>query len=195
MDKELKMHGYNLTSHEITQARLIKLTDEQGNLILVVPMDTLAAVTYFRCIIKQKTRSEPTHKMFLDVMAALGGKMQKVVIDKLQNGTFFATMHFTDHKGNEYTTMAEASDALAMAFRAPCYVYVKESVIDAAKNDRVNRVYWYDSEDEEALKMARSYSLDELRSLPPDELEQLLNIAAEIEDFDFAARIKKAIET
>jgi bifunctional DNase/RNase len=195
MDKELQMYGYELTSHEITQARLIKLKDKQDKILLIVPMEMFAVNTFFRCMFKQDTPSAPAHRMFLDVMEALEGKMQKVLIDDLQAGRFFATVHFTNHEGEEYLVRAEASDALAMAFCASCPVYIKESVIDAAKNDRVNRVYWYNPEDEESLAMARSYSHGELITFPSSELEQLLEIATDIEDFEFAARIKKALDT
>ncbi|MDR1601650.1 MAG: bifunctional nuclease family protein [Tannerella sp.] len=192
MNREFQMYGYELTAHEITGARLIKLHDEQGEILLIVPMEMFAVSTFFRCLIKQEKMSIPAHKMFLDVMKALGGKMQKVVIDDLQNGRFFASIHFTGREGETNTVKAEASDALAMAFRAPCYVYIKESVIDAAKNDRSNRVYWYNPKDEESLRTVRSYSHDKLVSLPFDDVEQLIEIAAEIEDFEFAARLKKA---
>jgi bifunctional DNase/RNase len=192
MDKELQMYGYNLTVHEITGARLIKLNDKQGKTLLIVPMEMFAVSTFFRCFIKQEKMSVPAHKMFLDVMKVLEGKMEKVVIDDLQDGKFFATMHFTNREGEMHTIKAEASDVLAMAFLAPCYVYVKASIIDAAKNDRLNRVYWYDPEDEESLRQVRAYSHEELITLPPDDVEQLIEIATGIEDFEFAARLKKA---
>jgi bifunctional DNase/RNase len=195
MDKELQMYGYELTSHEITHARLIKLKDIEDKILLIVPMEMFAVNTFFRCMFKQETPSVPAHKMFLDVMEALEGKMLKVLIDDLQAGRFFATVYFTNHESEEYNTRAEASDALAMAFCASCPVYIKESVIKAAKSDRANRVYWYDPEDEESLAMVRSYSHGELVAFPSGELEQLLEIATDIEDFEFAARIKKALDT
>jgi bifunctional DNase/RNase len=195
MDGELKIHHYDLTDHEVTQVRLIHLYDEQGKTLITAPMDPFASVIFFRCFVKQKLRSEPAYKMFLDVMATLGGKLQKIVIDRLEMGNFFATLYFTDRKGNECTTVAEAGDALAMAFCAPCFVYVMESVVDAAKNDPVNRVRWYSPDDEEMLEMVRSYSLEDLRWLPVDEMDQILGLAAEIEDFELAKRVKEAKES
>jgi bifunctional DNase/RNase len=192
MDKELQMHGYELTVHEITKARLIKLNNEQGKTLLIVPMEMFAVTTFFRCVFEQKKMSVPAHKMFLDVMNVLGGKLCKVVIDDLQGGNFFATMHYTNHKGEMNAIKAEASDALVMAFCAPCLVFIKASIIDAAKNDRLNRVYWYDPEDEESLREAKACSHEELVALPSDDVEQLIEIATNIEDFEFAARLKKA---
>lgn len=192
MDEELRVYKYDLKCHPITDARLIELQDENDNIVLTVPMEMFAVTTFFRCMFKQETLSAPAHRMFVDVMKALDGKMQWVVIDDLQGGRFFATIHFSNREGEEFIVQAEASDALAMAYCAPCYVYVKKSIIAAAKNDRLNRVYWYSADDEESLSAAREASHDELVSLPPNDLQQLIEIATSIEDFEFAARIKKA---
>jgi bifunctional DNase/RNase len=194
MDKELKIHGYDLTTHKITGQRLINLSDGEGKLMLTVPMEMYAVSTVFRSIFKQEKFSIPAHIMFLKIMKTLGGKMHKTVIDELRSGRFFASIYFTDHKGKECRAKAEASDALAMAYCTPCEVFVMASVIEAAKNDRENRVYWYTPEDGEMLERVRACSHDELVALPRHELEQLLEIAAKIEDFEFATRIKKALD-
>jgi bifunctional DNase/RNase len=191
MDKEVQIHSYELADHKITHARLIKLKDKLGKVILTVPMEMFAVTSFFRCIVKQTRFAVSTHKMFLDIMKNMGGKMRKIVVDGLQNGQFFATIYFTDHKGKEYTVSAEAGNALIMSLRAPCNAYALESVIKAAKDDSLNRVHWYKAEDEESLQTVRNTSDEELALLSPDDLDQLMEIAAEIEDYEFAARLKK----
>ncbi|MDR1865869.1 MAG: bifunctional nuclease family protein [Bacteroidales bacterium] len=194
MDKEIQVHGYDLTCHEVTMTRLIKLTDEQGNTILNVPMEMFAVRTFFRCLMESDIPGIPAHKMFLDVIEILGGKLQKVVIDELQKGVFFATLHLTKNDAGKITIKAEASDALAMAFRAPCYVYIRESVLATAKNDSKNRVHWYDPKDEETLKTVRAATQGELLLYPEEELSQLIEIAIDIEDYTLAAKLKKALQ-
>jgi bifunctional DNase/RNase len=169
--------------------------DKQGKLLLIVPMEMFAVKTFFRSLVRQKELSIPAHKMFMDIVSVLGGQALKVVIDQLLSGKFFATMHLIDCYGEEHLVNLEASDALAMAFIAPCKVYARESIIKQAKNDRKNRVYWYDPEDNEALNIVRAYDDDELVAFPRNELEQLLEIATKIEDFEFAARLKKIMDS
>jgi bifunctional DNase/RNase len=168
--------------------------DNDGNVIFTVPLDMFAAVTFFRCYFEQEKRVEPAHKMFVEVIKSLGGVLHTLVIDDLRKGIFYATLYFKDYKGDECSIKLLAGDALAMSFAASCWIYVKESVFVAAKSDRKNRAKWYDFRDKETMARVRAYSIRKLRKLPVDELEQLLEIAAEVEDFEFAARIKKAME-
>jgi bifunctional DNase/RNase len=191
MYKEIKICGYELTDHDITHARLIRLQGESGQVILTVPMPMFAVTSFFLFMVKQQKFAVSTHKMFLNMMKNMGGKMQKIVIDDLQNGKFFATIYFTDNKGKEYSVNTEASDAIIMSLIAPCYAYALESIIEAAENDSINHVCWFNAEDEESLEAARNASDEDLASLPPDEFDQLLEVAAKIEDYEFAARLKR----
>lgn len=204
MNRKIKVHKFDYDVYKKTDTRVIKLLDEEGKILLFVPIEKIAVNAFFRNFQDDdderkeyesgKTLSVSTHKMFLTIMEALKGKIKKVVIDDLQGDKFFATMYFTNSKGIEYSVQAEACDALALALlSSPDIVYVKESVIDTAKKSRITRIYWYDARDEELLTMLRAYSHEELVELPFNEVEQLLEIAVEMEDFDFAARLKKAL--
>jgi bifunctional DNase/RNase len=195
MDRELQVFGYDLTVHEVTDARLIDLYDEQKKRIMRVPMEMVAVNTVFRSLIEQEKRSMPAHKMFLSIIETLEGKMEKIVIDDLQTGKFFATLYFCDCKGRKHTVKAEACDAIAVALCAPpCLIYVMESIIHAARKDRDNRVYWYSIDNEELLNEARRASSEELNNLPANDLKQLLKIATQTEDFEFASRLKEGLK-
>jgi bifunctional DNase/RNase len=193
MDREIRMYSFEVGSHPVTNFRLIELKNKEGENILVAPIDIFSAVTYFRST-SDYEYCAPAHKMFTDVIASLGGKLQKVVIDDLKKGQFFASICYTDRDGDQFTERANAGDALAMAFRAPCCVYVMESIIDAAENDSINRVYWYDPTYEETLKKVKDFSRKRLAALPQHELKNLLQFASDTEDFEFAKRLKKVID-
>jgi bifunctional DNase/RNase len=193
MDREIRMYSFEVGSHPVTNFRLIELKNKEGENILVVPIDMFSSITYFRSM-NDSEYSAPAHKMFTDVITGMGGKLQKVVIDDLKKGRFFATIYYSNIDGDRFTERANAGDALAMAFRAPCSVYVMESIIDAAENDSVNRMYWYDPTHEETLKKVKDFSRKKLAALPQLELKNLLQFASDAEDFEFAKRLKKAID-
>lgn len=193
MDKEIQIQTYEITDHKITGVRLIDLKGQDDSVILKMPMEMLAVSSFFRCIVKQPIFLISTHKMFLKILNNLEGKMQKIVIDDLEKGLFYATIYFTDHNDKEFTVKADASDAIVMSLRAPCPAFALSSVIDAAKFDEDNRVCWYNANDKESLEIIRDFSDNDLASLPHVELEQLLKIAAEIEDYKLAARLKTAL--
>jgi bifunctional DNase/RNase len=203
MDREVEVHEYELISHEVTLNRLITLMDEQGKTLLNVPMEMFAVKTFFRCLMQAEEAEEspespesqavPAHRMFLDTIEALGGTLQKVVIDELKKGLFFATLHLVQN-GVGVTVRAEATDALALAFTASRSVYIKESILDLAKTDVENRVRWYAPDDTEGLKVARRATHEVLRRYRYEELTQLIEMAAGIEDYELAERLKKALQ-
>jgi bifunctional DNase/RNase len=71
-----------------------------------------------------------THDLFLVLMKTLGADIEKVVIARLQDSTFFAEIH--GHQGQTpFVLDARPSDSLALAVRRKCPVYVAENVFQA----------------------------------------------------------------
>ncbi len=79
-----------------------------------------------------KTPRPMTHDLILSVVAGLGGKFQKIVIDKLENNTFHAKIHLLKEDGAETAIDARPSDSVAIALRAQVPVFVEEAVLDKA---------------------------------------------------------------
>ena len=73
-----------------------------------------------------------THDLFVQAIDLLGAKLDKVVIDKLQNNTFYATLYIHSLKGEDLTLDARPSDSVALALRAEVPIYVEEEVIGEA---------------------------------------------------------------
>jgi len=79
-----------------------------------------------------KTPRPMTHDLVLSVVEGLGGKVQKVVIDKLENNTFHAKIHLRKENGNEVMIDARPSDSVAIALRAQVPVFAEEAVLNQA---------------------------------------------------------------
>ena len=73
-----------------------------------------------------------THDLMMSVVGQLGSKLEKVTIDRLQQNTFFANLHFRTSGGDEIIVDARPSDSVALAVRAQAPIYVTEEVIGAA---------------------------------------------------------------
>ncbi len=73
-----------------------------------------------------------THDLILSVVEGLGGKVQKIVIDKLENNTFHAKLHLLRENGAEAVVDARPSDSVAIALRAQVPVFAEEAVLDQA---------------------------------------------------------------
>jgi bifunctional DNase/RNase len=69
-----------------------------------------------------------THDLFRDVLGAIDRPLRQVQITDVQDGIYYATLHFDD--GIEVS--ARPSDAIALAMRTGTQVYCAEEVLDAA---------------------------------------------------------------
>jgi hypothetical protein len=69
-----------------------------------------------------------THDLFVDVLATVAVSLERVVIDKLEQGTYFATM-FMDHAGKVREIDCRPSDAVAIALRMNARIYVEEDLM------------------------------------------------------------------
>lgn len=72
-----------------------------------------------------------THDLLFSAIGALGGKVNFIVINDLQNDTFFAKISVVT-KGSRVEVDSRPSDALAIAVRAGATIYAEESVIEKA---------------------------------------------------------------
>ncbi|HXV27383.1 MAG TPA: bifunctional nuclease family protein [bacterium] len=73
-----------------------------------------------------------THDLLLETISQLGGKLDRVVIDKLQNNTFYAKLYVKRASDGEVIVDARPSDSVALALRASVPVYVAEEILGEA---------------------------------------------------------------
>lgn len=72
-----------------------------------------------------------THDLFKDVLDAIDVEIHHVVVSELRDATFFAELHLTNG-ADSWVVSSRPSDALALAARVECPIYVDESVMNEA---------------------------------------------------------------
>jgi bifunctional DNase/RNase len=75
-----------------------------------------------------------THDLLRNLIIELGIQVERVVVTSLRDNTFFAVIEMQMSDGNRMVLDARPSDAIALALRADCPIYVDEEVIKASKN-------------------------------------------------------------
>lgn len=70
-----------------------------------------------------------THDLLLAAIKTLGFEVAKVVVSDIKENTFYARIHISDGKKPELLD-SRPSDAIAIAVRAGCPIFVDESVFD-----------------------------------------------------------------
>ena len=71
-----------------------------------------------------------THDLLLDVMEELGGRITRVVVDDIEDGTYIADLHVDTPRG-EAVIDARPSDSLALAARTNADVEVDPVVFES----------------------------------------------------------------
>lgn len=69
-----------------------------------------------------------THDLMKRLVERLGGKLERVVIEGLRDGTYFATLHLAGPGGKGLTVDARPSDAIALALRLHGPIEVAEEL-------------------------------------------------------------------
>ena len=75
-----------------------------------------------------------THDLMVDVIKQLGGKLERVEIDRVDAPIFYASLVLGNGDGEEKHIDARPSDALALAVRTNAPIYVEDDVMNRAGN-------------------------------------------------------------
>lgn len=115
-----------------TQAPIVILKDEGGELCLPIWIG-VAEATSIATALKQAALARPlTHDLMIDVLHALEGSVERIIITELREGTYFAELMITI--GDRVLVFdSRPSDAIALAIRASAPIYVTNGVLEQAK--------------------------------------------------------------
>jgi bifunctional DNase/RNase len=72
-----------------------------------------------------------THDLFRDVLQDLGVVLERIVITELRDSTYFAELHLSA-AGQARVVSSRPSDAVALAVRVGCRIFVAEDVLEEA---------------------------------------------------------------
>lgn len=70
-----------------------------------------------------------THDLFCNVLDELGASLDEVVVTEIRGTTYYAELHL-DVDGEELSVSSRPSDAIALAVRAGCPIYVDDEVLE-----------------------------------------------------------------
>jgi bifunctional DNase/RNase len=130
MDVEVRIRG--LTLDPATSMPIIVLKDVASETVMPIWVGIFEANAIAIEIEKVAVPRPMTHDLTRNLMRHLNARLERVVISELNDDTFFATLWL--RQGDEPLAIdARPSDAIALALRADCPIYVTEEVMQAAK--------------------------------------------------------------
>lgn len=130
MEIEMKIRG--LMVDPSTNAPIVILKDVQGDTVLPIWVGLYEANAIALEVEKATTPRPMTHDLLKNLMHGLNANLQRVVVTELKNDTFYAVL-WLEQEGETVTIDCRPSDALALALRADCPIFVDEDVLRVAK--------------------------------------------------------------
>src|SRR5229473_1275580 len=131
MEVEMKIRG--LMMDPVTNMPIVVLKDIQGNSVLPIWVGIYEANAIALEIEKVQTPRPMTHDLLKNVFLGLSVHVQKVVVNELRDDTFFALI-WVEREGKLMSIDSRPSDALALALRVDCPIFVEDEVLKSSKS-------------------------------------------------------------
>lgn len=80
-----------------------------------------------------------THDLLRNLIVETGFKAERVIINDLRENTFYALIELTAKSGELVTLDSRPSDAIALALRLDCAIYVEQKVIDISASSQTEQ--------------------------------------------------------
>jgi bifunctional DNase/RNase len=130
MDIEVRIRG--LMMDPATNMPIVVLKDVASETVMPIWVGIFEANAIAIEIEKVAAPRPMTHDLTRNLIRHLNARLERVVITELKDDTFLAVLWLS--QGDERVTIdARPSDAIALALRADCPIYVSEQVMQSAK--------------------------------------------------------------
>jgi uncharacterized protein len=140
MEVEMTIRG--LMMDPVTQMPIVILKDVSGDAVLPIWVGVYEANAIALEIEKVSPPRPMTHDLIKSVLTGLETQVHKVVVTELREDTFYAVI-WLDRGGEVISIDSRPSDALALALRVDCPIFVDDMVLKNSKlaanaSDRVS---------------------------------------------------------
>ena len=156
----------------VTKGFVVILKDETEKRWLPIWVGHYEAKMISLALEKVKPVRPLPHDLIKNILDSFGVVVTRVVICNIKDNTYFASVRLKINQ-TEKEIDARPSDAIALALRAGAPIYVTKEVLNKASTEKLNL------ENEKEIKLA--------------ELQQKMERAIEIENYEEAAKLRDQI--
>jgi bifunctional DNase/RNase len=130
MDIEVRIRG--LMMDPATNMPIVVLKDVASETVMPIWVGIFEANAIAIEIEKVAAPRPMTHDLARNLIRHMNARLERVVINELKDDTFFAVL-WLRQEDEPVTIDARPSDAIALALRSDCPIYVTEAVLQSAK--------------------------------------------------------------
>jgi bifunctional DNase/RNase len=127
----MKIRG--LMMDPVTNMPIVVLKDMSGDAVLPIWVGIYEANAIALEIEKVTTPRPMTHDLIKVLLMGLEASIKKVVVSELKDETFYA-LNWLEREGRLMSVDSRPSDALALALRHDCPIFVDDKVLQSSKN-------------------------------------------------------------
>ena len=131
MEVEMKIRG--LMMDPITNMPIVILKEACGSGILPIWVGVYEANAIALEIEKVVTPRPMTHDLLKNVLVGLDANVRKIVVTTIKDDTFYAVI-WLERNGTLVSIDSRPSDALALALRIDCPIFVEDEVLRSSKS-------------------------------------------------------------
>jgi uncharacterized protein len=130
MEVEMRIRG--LMMDPVTNMPVVILKGVEGESVLPIWVGIYEANAIALEMEKVSTPRPMTHDLLKNLLIGLDAQVRKVVVNDLRDDTFFAVI-WLEKEGQPISIDSRPSDALALALRADCPIFVEDEVLKTSK--------------------------------------------------------------
>ena len=130
MEVEMKIRGLMLDP--VTNTPIVILKDSGSDTVLPIWVGVYEANAIALEIEKVSTPRPMTHDLIKNVLTGLDTHVHKIVVTELKEDTFYAVI-WMERDGRVISVDSRPSDALALALRVDCPIFVEDEVLKTSK--------------------------------------------------------------
>lgn len=124
----VQMELHKIIISEMQDRQLIWLKEVDGERKFTIVIGSSEAMAIDRRLKGNATPRPLTHDLLANIIEALGGRIEKIEINDLQNGTFFARIMIRQN-GRSLEIDSRPSDAIALGIANMVPIFVAEHVL------------------------------------------------------------------
>jgi len=130
MEVEVKIRGLMMDPNSGTPIVILK--DVNSETLLPIWVGAYEANAIALEIEKIATQRPMTHDLLRNLIVEMGAQVERVIVTELRDNTFFAVIEMRNNAGEIMMLDSRPSDAIALALRADCPIFVSEEVFNAS---------------------------------------------------------------
>ena len=205
MESKIELELIGITFNQIESGVYALVLQQKGGTCRIPIVIGYPEAQAIECKLQHIVTPRPlTHDLMVNLMSTFNLSLTEVNIKRLPNGIFGADMVFTDGI-NTHILDARSSDAISMAIRVDAPIYTTQTVLDEAgfnpsdnepplrqssrsRDSHVNTQP--PANHKQSASVKKQDNSRNLSDIDPLELIEMMEKAAEREDYEEAARIK-----